>query len=215
MRQTILIDNDALLKLARYGLFDETIAMFEYLFGSSSIDVYILPTAKYVLLPTRNRLRICQDEESAARLEAFFRTCKLLDARSADPDMLDLLNDVQNIDPGEAILLAISATNRNTLLITGDKRSLAALCSHDSVTQVSEALAGRVFSMEVLFLYLINDEFSHIQKCVRDKLDVDKALSIVFGMTIPASFDSVQEGLTSYIRHLRSVTGGLLHTPSG
>lgn len=210
MGQPILIDNDALLKLARYGLLDKVVALF----GCTFTDVCVLATAKYSLLPARNRLRFCEDEESAARLEAVLRTSKPLDAGAADPDLLDVLNAVQNIDAGETLLLAVGATNGDTLVITGDKRSLAALCSHDSVAHVSNALAGRVVSMEVLFSLLIDHQFTHVQECVRSKPNVDKALSIAFGVTTPADLDSVREGLTSYIRHLRDVTGVLLYAPS-
>jgi hypothetical protein len=207
MSQPILIDNDALLKLARYGLLHEAVALF----GCTPTDVRVLAAAKYSLLPVRNRLRFCEDEESAARLEAFLRTSQPLDAGSAEPDLLDVLNAIQNIDAGEALLLAVGATNRDTLVITGDKRSLAALCSHDSVAHVSNALAGRVVSMEVLFSILVEHQFAHVQECVRLKPNVDKALSIVFGVTTPANFNSVREGLNSYIRHLRNVTGALLY----
>jgi hypothetical protein len=51
MSQPILIDNDALLKLARYGLLDEAVALFE----CTPTDVRVLATAKYRLLPAKNR----------------------------------------------------------------------------------------------------------------------------------------------------------------
>jgi len=209
MGQPILIDNDALLKLARYGLLDEALALFE----CTPTDVCVLATAKYRLLPARNRLRFCQDEESAARLEAFLKTSNPLDAGLADPDLLDVLNAVPNIDAGEALLFAVGATNRDTLVITGDKRSVKALCSDDSVTHVSNALAGRVVSIEVLFLMLIERQFGLIQERVRAKPDVDMTLKIVFGVTVPVNFESAREGLDSYIRHLLSVTGTLLYIP--
>lgn len=210
MSQQILIDNDALLKLACYGLLDEAIALFK----CTSTDVRVLGTAKYRLLPAKNRLRFCKNEESAARLEAFLKTSNPLDAGLADPDLLDVLNDVPNIDTGEALLFAVGASNRNTLIITGDKRSLAALCSHDSVADVSKALAGRVVSMEVLFSMLTEYQFTLIQERVRDKPDVDITLKIVFGVTVPADLESVKKGFNSYINDLRSTTGTLLYVPS-
>jgi hypothetical protein len=210
MSQPILIDNDALLKLARYGLLDEAVALFE----CTPTDVRVLATAKYRLLPAKNRLRFCKDEESAARLEAFLKTSNPLDAGLADPDLLDVLNAVPNIDAGEALLFAVGANNRDTLVITGDKRSLATLCSHDSVADVSKALAGRVVSMEVLFSMLTEYQFTLIQERVRDKPDVDMTLKIVFGVTVPADFESVKKGFNSYISDLRSRTGTLLYVPS-
>lgn len=211
MSQPILIDNDVLLKLARYGLLDEAIALFE----CNSTDAIVLATAKYKLLPHKNRLQFCKDEESATRLEAFLKTAKILDAGLADPDILDLLNAVPNIDSGEALLFAVGANNNDTIVITGDKRSLKALCSNDSVADASKALAGRVVSVEVLFSMLAEYQFTLIQERVRAKPDVDMTLKIVFGVTVPADFESVKEGLNSYIRDLRSITGTLLYVPSG
>ncbi|PMB10303.1 hypothetical protein CEN49_04410 [Fischerella thermalis CCMEE 5273] len=210
MDRLILIDNDALLKLARYGLLDESIALF----GCVPTSVRVLATAKYSLFPAKNRLRFCKDEESAARLEAFLRSSIPLDAGAADPDLLDALNAVQNIDAGEALLLAVGATDENTLVITGDKRSLTALCTNDSVTQIANALVGRVVTMEVLFSYLVEYQFAHVQDCVRSNPDVDIALRIVFGVSNPTSFESVQEGLSSYIKNLRAVTRTLLYVQS-
>jgi hypothetical protein len=209
MGRTILIDNDALLKLARYGLLDEAVSLF----GCVYANVYVLATAKYSLLPTKDRLRFCHDEESASRLEVFLSNSNPLNAQSVNPDLLDALNSVANIDAGEALLFAVGATCRDSLIITGDKRSLIALCSNDSVAQVSNLLAGRVVSMEVLFLHLVeHNKFNHIQDCVRSKPDVDKALKIVFGVSTPVSLESVLEGLTSYINDLRKIAGILLYT---
>lgn len=211
MNQSLLIDNDALLKLARYGLLDQALTLFK----CNPTDVSVLPAAKYRLLPAKNRLRFCQDEESATRLEAFFEISNLLDAGLANPDLLDVLNAVPNIDAGEALLFAVAANNRNTLVITGDKRSLEALCSYDSVADVSKALAGRVVSLEVLFSMLAEYQFTLIQERVRAKPDVDTTLKIVFGVTFPADCESVKKGFASYISDLRSKTGTLLYVPSG
>lgn len=161
MGRLLLIDNDALLKLARYGLLDESIALF----GCVPTDVRVLATAKYSLLPAKNRLRLCEDEESATRLEEFLRTSEPLNAESANPDLLDALNAVQNIDAGESLLLAVGATDGGTLVITGDKRSLAALC-RDSVAHVFSALAGRVVPMEVIFSHLVEYQFAYVQERV-------------------------------------------------
>ena len=210
MGQKILIDNDALLKLARYGLLNEAIALF----GCSKADVHVLATAKYVLLPAQNCLRFCKDAESTLRLENFLRTVKPIVVEPPELELLDRLNAVQNIDPGEALLLAVGATNRDMLLITGDKRALAALCSYNTVAPVANALAGRVVVMEVLFLMFVEHQFLYIQECVRSKPDVDTALTIAFGVSIAADYDLVRGGLSSYIQHLQTITRDLLYLPS-
>lgn len=211
MAYQLLIDNDALLKLARYGLLDAVIETF----GSSPNDVRVLATAKFSLLPAKNRLLRCKDEDSANRLEDFLKNSAPLNMADADPDLLDVLNEVPSIDAGEALLLAVGASNRETQVITGDKRALAALSADPAVSHVANALAGRVVTLEVVFLQLVEQRFAHAQSCVRAKADVDKALSNVFGISAPATIDSVREGLASYIEHLQGLTGVLLRVPSG
>jgi hypothetical protein len=207
MGQRVLFDNDALIKLIRYGLLDETINLF----GSDPIDVSVLATAKFSLLPAKNRLRFCQEEESALKLEQFLRTTTSLDARLAESKLLDALSSIPNIDAGESILFAIGATDLGSLVLTGDKRALIALSSNISVRETFDALENRVVSIEVLLLQLIESQFDYVQTCIRSKQNVDKAISIAFGVTIPADIDSVREGLSSYVRHLRSETGKLLY----
>ena len=209
MARRLLIDNDALLKLARYGLLDTAITAF----GASPSDVRVLATAKYSLLPTKNRLLRCKDEASAARLEDFLSKTVSLSTADTDAELLDTLNAVPSIDAGEALLLAAGASDGEAVIITGDKRALAALCSDDSVSHVAHALAGRVASLEVLFWQMVEQHFHDTQLCVRSNPDIDKALSNAFGMSAPASLDSAREALASYIRHLRGITNTLLFTP--
>jgi hypothetical protein len=68
--------------------------------------------------------------------------------------------------------------------------------------------------MEVLFSMLTEYQFTLIQERVRDKPDVDITLKILFGVTVPADFESVKKGFNSYISDLRSRTGTLLYVPS-
>ena len=209
MARRLLVDNDALLKLARYGLLDALVSMF----GFDVRDIRVLATAKYSLLPAKNRLLRCKDEDGANRLEEFLTRSDPLSPVDTDANLLDALSAIPSIDAGEALLLAAGASDYETLVITGDKRALAALCADSSIAQVADALAGRVVTLEVIFWQLVNKDFTHTQSCVRSKPDVDKAISNVFGVSAPATIDSVREALASYINHLQGVTGGLLLVP--
>lgn len=209
MTRRLLVDNDALLKLARYGLLDALVTMS----GVDVRDIRVLATAKYSLLSAKNRMLRCNDEDGANRLEEFLTRSDPLSPVDTDANLLDALSAIPSIDAGEALLLAAGASDYETLVITGDKRALAALCADSSIAQVADALAGRVVTLEVIFWQLVNKDFSHTQSCVRSKPDVDKAISNVFGVSAPATIDSVREALASYINHLQGVTGGLLLVP--
>lgn len=206
---TLLIDNDALLKLARYDLLDTALASF----GFGHDDVRVLATAKYVLLPAKNRLRRCKDEASAHRLEAFLAKVKTITSELADEDKVDALAAPPNIDPGEALMLAVAASTADAYVITGDKRALTALSEEEDLQAVHATLSGKVLSLEVLFTFLIEADFEEVQACVRRQPAVDKALTNAFGVSAPAPLLSVRAALDSYVEHLRRRTGTLLHPP--
>jgi hypothetical protein len=202
----LLIDNDAVLKLARYGLLTITLDAF----GLSPNFVYVLPTAKYSLLPSTRRLHRCKDERTANSLEEFFSVANVLASDSADYTLVDLLSEQEGIDAGEAIMFAIAAQDQNAFVLTGDKRALAALRSADAASAISDALTERMLTLEIVFASLIQYDFTVVQEYVRTQPTVDKALSNAFGVVAPASFQSVQDALNSYIAHLKNVTDPLL-----
>ena len=207
MGRPFFIDNDALLKLAQYGLLEEALRSL----NCAQRDVRVLPTASYSLMPQKDRLRRCKDEASAARLETFLASVGQLDAGLVDATLLDELIALPGVDVGEAQLFAAAAAQSEVLIVTGDKRALAALCSAPTVANAVTALSGRIVALEIVFAMLTDGDFAVTQSRVRAKPEVDKALTAIFGVSVPASLDSVREGLHSYVGHLRANTGDLLY----
>ena len=140
---TLFIDNDALLKLASYDLLDTALNMFNIQWE----DIQVLATAKYALLPAKDRLRRCKTEQCATRLESFLSRVTKLSADDADATTLDALAERPGIDAGEAVMFAVAASKSDSFIITGDKRALEALQIGQSLDGVREALAGRVLSV--------------------------------------------------------------------
>ncbi|MDD5247562.1 MAG: hypothetical protein PHY45_01155 [Rhodocyclaceae bacterium] len=204
---TLFIDNDALLKLANYDLLDTALTMF----GIRPDDIHVLATAKYALLPAKDRLRHCKTDESANRLETFLSKASKLNAECVDSEVLDALSAKPGIDPGEALMLAMATSDSDSYIVTGDKRALEALHDGKALDEVRSALAGRLLSLELLFLFLVEGDFERVQACVRGQPGVDKALTNAFGVSAPASSESVRAALNSYVEHLRRLTGALLH----
>ena len=207
MGHLLYIDNDALLKLARYGLLKEALVSL----GCTESDVRVLPTARYSLMPHKDRLRRCKDEASAQRLANFLAAAGQLDLGSVDAAQLDELVASPGIDAGEAQLFAAAATQSDARIITGDKRALAALCSTPALASAVTALAGRIVAVETVFAMLTDADFSITQSRVRANPDVDKALTAIFGVSVSATLESVRAGLYSYESHLRATTGDLLY----
>lgn len=204
---SLFIDNDALLKLASYDLLDTALTMFNI----RPEDIHVLATARYALIPDKNRLRRCKTEECASRLESFLAKANKLTQDGLSADMLDALTSEPGIDPGEALMLGMAASAPDSYIITGDKRALEALQAGKGLNDVCEVLAGRVLPLELLFSFLVEGDFAQVQVRVRSQPEVDKALTYAFGVSTPANLASVRAALDSYVGHLRRLTGSLLH----
>jgi len=201
----ILFDNDVLLKLATYDLIDEALDALKV----ASSQVSVLATAKYSLLPAKNRLLRCKDEQTADRLEAFLKACVIISQDKIAPELVDGLAGIQSLDSGEAVLFAYAATHADSLVVTGDKRAISALMK----SEVADKLQGRVMALESVFQVMTAQEVEPVQVKVRANLGADKSLANVFGKSYVASADSVREGLKSYINDMVNKTGGLLWKP--
>ncbi|MFT4503203.1 hypothetical protein [Caballeronia sp. 15711] len=201
----ILLDNDVLLKLASYDLIDEALDALQV----HAEEVFVLAQAKYSLLPAKNRLLRCKDEETANRLEAFLAACAVIPQDAIAPELIDELIGIKSLDSGEAVLFAYAATHTDAVVVTGDKRAIAALMN----SHVAGDLQGRVMALESVFQAMTVGDVETVQVKVRAKPAADKSLANVFGKSYVASADSVREGLKSYINHMVEQTGGLLWRP--
>ena len=204
----VIADNDVLLKLARCDLFDEFMQTFEV----SHEDIYILNTAKPVL---------SQEEAQPDRRRQLPAPHGLLNAVqiigiAPDADEQVALAEQQNIDTGEAVLFSVTHQVKNSLLTTGDKRSLTSLAkAEDAVCRrLCKKLANKVVCFEQILLKIL-DAYDFDAVC--DKLingrECDKVLAIVIGSGLDAQEANVREGLTSYLNDLRNQTGSLLIDP--
>ena len=169
----ILLDNDVLLKLAIYDLIDEALNALKV----RPEQVSVLPTAKYSLLPAKNRLKRCKDEQTADRLEAFLMTCSIISQDGIMPELIDELIGIQSLDSGEAVLFAYAATHAEAIVLTGDKRAISALMHSNVVANMQ----GRVMALESVFQVMTMTGVESVQRKVRAKPAADKSLANVFG----------------------------------
>jgi hypothetical protein len=140
-----------------------------------------------------------------------------------DPDGIAFALLSQDIDEGEAILMASAAIHPKSLLVTGDKRSLIALCRQaEEHHTLILALAGRVLCFEAILQKLIASPhvgFSYVRERVVGGLlsrqhpeHRDKALAIIFPSGLETTPEVALVALNSYVNDLRRQTGAL-HQP--
>lgn len=205
MALKLFVDNDVILKLAKYGILEHLTALFP-----GPVDLIALDSATYKLLPKRNRLELCQTEEVADRVQAFLDAAIPASAEPVDVELLERLNGSPGIDTGEALLFAATASADNARVLTGDKQALAGLGGLQDA-YYSQALASKIIMLEALLQGFTQIDLGHTQHAVRSNPTVDKALTNVFGVSAPAAPDSVFAGLESYKGHAKKTLGDLLN----
>lgn len=148
-------DNDIILKLAQCDLLEH----LSDIIGGPCDGIYVSPTAKYQLLPKNpeKALRKCGNEISLTRLTNFLNIAGVLSEEIVDPSLLITLNNIDGIDGGEDWLFAAAVENKDSLLITGDKRALKALLMHQKqLLKIVPELENKVITFESIILLAIN-----------------------------------------------------------
>ncbi len=196
------LDNDVLHKLSALGLLQQTLAAL------GVDDLRVLTTATY-------RFMIGKPDKGHARFGQVVWE-QIRDAIASaqppgEPEKSDIaaLAEVLGIDAGEAILFSCAARDPGSLLLTGDKRSLTALTESKTCGGVRDALSGRVLCLEQALQRVIGRVgVAEVVSRVDRSTIADTAIRAVFGP--PKTAESIDEGLGSYVKHLRAQTGQLL-----
>jgi hypothetical protein len=208
MATNAVVDNDILLKCACYRLLGEVL---EYFGGSGSIG--ILGAARFVVRSCIERTETIRDRGFA--LQAL--SCFLSGAEELEPtvDEVRLATRMEEaaieasveLDTGESQLCAILLKRSIPILVTGDKRAIAAADRIVPVLAELTGLAGKLACLEQLMMHLVGRiGYGEGRRRICAEPVVDKALSLCFACNSPEERPghSSLEGLRSYINDLRS-----------
>ena len=194
----LLVDVDALCKLAHWRLLDE----LPVLTGVGWSDCATLTSVKH-----RARRATSKPDgrlfRTAAAAEAALRAIEQMQP-ALEPSSVGLndLQDVAGIDAGEMVLLAAIAATPGARLLTGDKRALGALAAMES--SVRSRYAGRILLVEQVILGALDvNGLDWLRAHVCPEKDVDKTISMVMGSRCDASEQSVREGLASHLNAMQ------------
>ncbi len=204
---SVLLDNDVLLKIAIYDLWEPSLEVL----GIAPRDVRILPAARFVFrLNKPGKTDALYGEGVRKRLQAIVEAAGKVEA-PADLTHLAILSAVQGIDAGEAVLFATAATEPASLLLTGDKASLMALVAAPSCAEIVRLLARRAMCWDQLLLRLLDHlTFDPLRDRLLPSLDQDGLVRLLFASRLEAREIEVRTGLASYILHIRRQSGVLL-----
>jgi hypothetical protein len=202
----VALDNDVILKLARYRLLQELADLLH-----ARGDGGVLGAAPYVV---RDRLKksVPSGEVPAAEeaLDAFFASVERLEPSDEEEMFAAELEELAareflDLDAGESQLCAIVVSRLFERLLTGDKRAIRAL---DQLTRGDQRLAhvrGRVACLEQTMVSLAAGTLAAIREAVCSAPDADTSLRICFQCS-SADFSEATcgDGLSSYVEDLRA-----------
>ena len=202
-----LFDNDVILKLAMANLLDDTIEVLQ----TSPKDIYVLPTAKYKFgFSDASKGETRYGADVYKRIMEFLTSVNELNI-TGDLAEINVLNEIDGIDPGEAILFSATSQFKDYVLATGDKTSLRSLASMPECQHIAERIQGHVICFELIIKLLIKQNgFAYVKSAIMLVRNHDTTCRAVFGSGENTTEKNVLEGLDSYINELRSLPINLL-----
>lgn len=201
----VLADNDILFKLAAYNLLDA----FPNVLGVSRASIRVLGTLPHVARKNPDVQRQ-YDAATIDRVLDFADGLASPDAAAIPTDVLAPLNQLEDMDPGEALLFADATQHSPCRIVTGDKNCLRALYASDC-GDVIDAVSGCVVCLEQLFLWYVAADFAVVRERVVSTPGVDRVLNdVVFSQGADTPKDGAVTALHSYREELRDTTGTLL-----
>jgi hypothetical protein len=201
-----LWDTDILLKLSALDLVQETLQLLQL----SEQDVYLLPSLPYRLRKPGRRLVSRYGREGIQRAQQFVQRAGLV-GFPYDESELDLLSGILDIDEGEALLYASTYALQEFWLLTGDKRSLAALAEAPNCQAIVARLSGKVICLEQIIVHILRSHpFEMVLNKVVPARECDTAIKVAFGSGNQTELSRAIDTLDEYIRELRAKTGNLL-----
>ena len=207
MANSVLIDNDVVLKTCCYGVVDEVLGCLTGL----NRTVHVLGAIQYVLTNAITRKKAIIDKRTAAAcLTQFLGMVELLEPNgdelllAAEFEAEASTQDLE-FDAGESQLLAIMINRSASLLLTGDKRAIRAIEPVVHALGFIQQAMQRVACFEQLVMSIVvrhGVELVHQRIC--DEATVDKSLAICFACNSgKCNPESILEGLSSYINSIR------------
>ena len=192
------IDVDAICKLAHWSI----LLHLPDLLGCKWTDIATVSSLRYRAQRAIESPDGKLFHSSAAALTVVECMTHMSAMPAPDATVLESLNGIAQVDPGEAILIAVTLNDPTSLFITGDKRALRAVAKHP----LAAHLAGKVALVEqVLELCLKQQGREWLLINIQEHRGIDKAISMIVGSRCDASLENLSAGLGSYISEIRSL----------
>lgn len=207
---TTLVDNDVLIKCAAYKLLTA-------LSGIGPTPIGVLGAARYVVTSAiRHHDRLNDPESAEHNWRSFLAEVVELEPRPIEIKLATCLEQAAGdlglaLDVGESQLYAMAIMQPETIVLTGDKRSIKAAEQLREIAHRVTSLDGRVACLEQA-VEAMNERFGFelIRALVCSEPGADKAMSICFSCWNETPAVDEGAGLRSYIATVRETAPNLL-----
>jgi hypothetical protein len=190
------LDVDALAKLAHWNILQILPNLLQTTWAEIATVTSVRYRAAAAVKEPNGKLFRCKE----AAMQALDCIAKMSPLPEPDSALLDQLVGVHGIDPGEAILLASTASTAEGVFITGDKRALKAIAKHSLASSVE----GKILCLEqVLMLCLGAQGREWLLSNLCPWRQIDTAVSMVLGNGCDATESNLSIGLESYIGEIK------------
>ena len=192
------IDVDAVCKLAHWDI----LSHLPDLLGCTWSEIATVSSLRYRAQRASENPDGKLFRSSVAALTVVECMAKMSAMPVPDASVLKDLNGIAQVDPGEAVLIAVTLGDPAGMFITGDKRALRAVAQHPLATR----LAGKIALVEqVLALCLSQKGREWLLTCIREHRAIDKAIAMIVGSGCDASLEDLSAGLSSYIGEISNL----------
>lgn len=198
------MDNDIISKLAACDLFLEALSSLKL----EESDLRVLSTAQYVFRGRNFKKYPDNIRNYAIKIAEKYTK---VNQECVNIEIIDDLQKIEGIDPGESLLTAAAFNEESFYLTTGDKRYITALGKATHIEAIQLKLSGRVICLEQVIRRIICSQgFENTLTKVLPARQYDKSLNAIFGSGEKCTQDNVVMSLDAYIEDLRNKSGGLL-----
>jgi hypothetical protein len=200
----LLVDTDAFMLFAGSGILDEVAVLL----GFDPAKILRLSALPHML--RGQKMRRSYPPEVIARAAREANRYASLDSETGDPELVDALTGVPGIDaPGDVILLAIAAADRDTYLLTGDKRAVTALGISDDLQRIRDLLSKRIICVERALRLLVEQRTAaSVAKSMSDVRFIHQSLKVFFSEENLADDTKCLEAIDHYFHKLSEASGG-------
>ena len=205
-----LIDNDIIIELASYKLLGETMASFNLTYKDKAVR--ILPSASsYINSDPKLREKYKQETLQSAknRADSYEKINLSLIDQKEDSEYESLIA-IENIDPGEALLVAATEYEPDFYILTSDKKFLKAL-SKSNLVNIKNRLYKKIICLEQLIIHLINhNDFDKVRRRIASSELSNCDIAEAFKNSRLTQKELALQTLEQRVKKLRDETGDLL-----